>query len=815
MFAKVALPVPHFDYFTYQIPIDVAGLVTPGMLVTVPFRNQAAIGVVLEICEESDISNEYIKEIIGVCDPELQAPSNILKLALYVSNQYLAPPGMVFKSILPPGTLIRRKQYFYPGINQNLANLDGSLRNFVLTISERPGQYTYSDLRNFEGVMRSDVDELIRIGLISVSPFREHLTKIPRGKERWLRAKGESASPNLKEGSSSKALFEILLKIKDGISIKALQTQGISPSARETLIRHSLAEYFYQDKEFVESGGLKSLGKENAVELTLWQESALQRIVSSIDTGLNKGFLLYGVTSSGKTQVYLEATKHTLARGKSVLVLVPEISLTPQIIERFERFLGISPLVWHSHLSPTDRLLVFKSAKAGKCRLVIGARSAIFAPLQDLGLIVIDEEQDHSYKQDDPAPRYNARDVALERGNIDNATVLLGSATPSVESYYRSKIGELELLSLPQRVAGKGNPNIEVISTAFKTEPTAGKPTIFPRGFRPLSEPLYRELSIRLKKKEQAIILLNRRGYASAVLCFECGWLGKCPDCEIGWTYHKTQDRMICHFCGRSEKGPLACERCGSTRLSFRSAGTQRLEETLKRLLPDAKTIRLDSDVAGKKWGSRDILDAFGRGKYRILLGTQMVAKGHHFPRVGFVAVISADIGLSLPDFRASERVLQLLTQAAGRAGRSSKKGDPGMVMVQTFSPDDPVFSYLKAHDFVGFLEDEIKMRQALGYPPFKRLILLVVSATDNSRAKESAESLKNEISPVAIREDMEILGPAESPILKRGKLFRYQLLLKISHDAAPKEFLGVLNDFMKSSRGIDIRVDVDPVSFM
>jgi primosomal protein N' (replication factor Y) (superfamily II helicase) len=299
------------------------------------------------------------------------------------------------------------------------------------------------------------------------------------------------------------------------------------------------------------------------------------------------------------------------------------------------------------------------------------------------------------------------------------------------------------------------------------------------------------------------------------VVCFECGWVGKCPDCEIGWTYHKRGDRMICHYCGREQKGPLVCTQCGSHRLSFRSAGTQRLEETLLKILPKATTIRLDTDVASKKWESRDILDDFGKGKYQILLGTQMVAKGHHFPRVGLVGIISSDIGLSLPDFRATERVLQLLTQAAGRAGRSSKRGDPGLVMIQTFSPENPIFAYLKANDFIGFLEDELKIRHALGYPPYKRLVLIVVSALRQLAAMEGVGSLKAELESNMADKEIDILGPVESPVFKLGKLFRYQLLLKLPLELEPKELLGGLDDFSKRFRGLFVKIDVDPVSFM
>jgi len=356
---------------------------------------------------------------------------------------------------------------------------------------------------------------------------------------------------------------------------------------------------------------------------------------------------------------------------------------------------------------------------------------------------------------------------------------------------------------------------VEIISTAFKAEPKPGDQPIFPKGFWPISEKLYLELSIRIKKKEQVIILLNRRGYSSAIVCFECGWVGKCPDCEIGWTYHKTGDRMICHYCGRQQRGPSACAKCGSSRLSFRSAGTQRLEETLRKILPKASAVRLDTDVASGKWEARNILDDFGRGKYRILLGTQMVAKGHHFPHVGLVGIISADIGLSLPDFRATEHVLQLLTQAAGRAGRSSRRSDHGLVIIQTFSPENPIFAYLNNNDFLGFLDEEIKIRRTLNYPPFKRLVLIVISSRGQVRALEGASQLKDELSANAVDNNVEILGPVESPVFKHGKLFRYQLLIKIPPELEPREILYRTDDFAKHARDLIVRIDVDPVSFM
>jgi primosomal protein N' (replication factor Y) len=310
-------------------------------------------------------------------------------------------------------------------------------------------------------------------------------------------------------------------------------------------------------------------------------------------------------------------------------------------------------------------------------------------------------------------------------------------------------------------------------------------------------------------------MLLNRRGYSSSVVCFECGWLGKCPDCEIGWTYHKTGDKVICHYCGKEKKGISVCPNCGSARMSFRGAGTQRLEETLGNLFPQAIIERLDTDIASKRWESRKILERFGRSEFQILLGTQMVAKGHHFPGVGLSAVIGADIGISLPDFRASEKVLQLLVQTAGRAGRSVRKKDPGLVMVQTFSPDNPIFDYLKKEDFTGFLEMEMKIRKELGYPPFGRLILIVVSSQDKLKAKNASRRLKDQIGNLIAENDIKAMGPAEAPIFKRGKLYRYHLLLKVGMTAEPANIIDSINNFAGKSRGAAISIDVDPMNFL
>lgn len=814
MFARVAFPIPYVEYFTYRIPDKLRDYLRRGTIVSAPFGSQSAVGVVLDMLETADVADEHIKEISAIGDPELSVPTDIFDLIVDTARYYGTTPGMVFKSALPPGTFLRRKLFFYPGIEKEMRGLNGDVRDFVEKVWSEPGRWSFADLRQFDGVDRSTANSLIETGAISVSPFKARSKAVPAGKERWLRARTDAIPENIKPHTKAYALLSALISSKDGIRSSTLKDQGFSPSSAATLRRRALVEFEYRDKGIGDTGSLRSLKENNVLELTLWQRAALEKIEAALDSGGYRGFLLYGVTSSGKTQVYLEAARYSIERGKSVLVLVPEITLTPQIIARFERFLGFAPLVWHSQMSASDRVLVYRMARSGKGRLIIGARSAVFCPLENPGLIVVDEEQDNSFKQDDPAPRYNARDLAIKRGKLTGATVVLGSATPSMESYHLAREGRLELLTLPQRVAGRADPRVEIISTVKGDSGLSSRP-VFPEGFWPVSESLFNELYIRMKKKEQVIILLNRRGYSSAVVCFDCGWLGKCPDCDIGWTYYKSRGKMICHFCGQEKKGPTVCPVCGSGRLSFRGAGTERLEETLGELLPKARIRRLDSDVASGKLRSRDILEDFGHGKFDILLGTQMVAKGHHFPSVEFVAIIGADTGLSLPDFRASERVLQLLIQAAGRAGRSGAGNGRGLVMVQTYSPGAGIFQALKEHDYIGFLEDEVRTREKLFYPPFSRLVQVVVSSSQSAKALKAAVGIKDDSEKFSADKDIVILGPARSPLFRRGKQYRYQLLYKVRADAETGKLLDCLNGIAREARGYSVRIDVDPVSFV
>jgi primosomal protein N' (replication factor Y) len=793
MYAKVAFPIPYVEHFTYKINPKLAETAEPGMPVLAPFRTQTAVGIILELTDRGDLPRKDLKEIVGFGDINLTVKPDIMTLAKLTARRYATTPGLVLKSALPPGSLQKKKSYFYPGPVKSRENCSEDEIGFVEYIESFKGKVSYKDVKRFPGITRSMVDDMIRKGLLSLSDFGSSKEPSEKTLDKWIKAAIGRLPESVKLSNKSRALLEFLMEFENGIKFSDLKKAGFSPTSANTLYRKGLVDYVFRDKKPPDAGGLKSLKDEIVLELTLWQRSAVEKIEAAVNSKSYKGFLLYGVTSSGKTQVYLEAARIALNQGKSVLVLVPEISLTPQIVERFERFLKLKSLVWHSDLTPLEKYLIYKSAGSGAFRLVIGARSAIFSPLPNVGLIVVDEEQDNSYKQDDPAPRYNARDLALERGKINSAVVILGSATPSCESYYATQIGELEAVNLPQRVTGGPKPEVRVVST--RIDPEKG------------SVPLYEELSIRLKNNEQVITLLNRRGYSSSVVCFECGWVGKCPDCDIGWTYHKIGNRLICHFCGKEKKGLTVCQHCGSTRLSYRGAGTQKLEEILKGMFPRV--------ITSKRKESFRILERFGRGEFQILLGTQMVAKGHHFPRVGLSVVIGADIGISLPDFRASEKVLQLLIQAAGRAGRSPARKDPGLVMVQSFSPDNPIFDYLKKEDYTGYLEYELLIRKELNYPPYSRIILVVVSAPDKTRAKSASRKLRDLINEIVAENEIDILGPAEAPIFKRGRLYRYQFLLKSRTAEEPVYIYERINNFAKTARGVTVTLDVDPMNFL
>jgi len=547
-------------------------------------------------------------------------------------------------------------------------------------------------------------------------------------------------------------------------------------------------------------------------------------------------FLLHGVTGSGKTEIYLQAIAHALTRGKGAIVLVPEISLTPQTVERFKARFSSGPLqtlvaVLHSHLSAGERHDEWHKIRQARARIVIGARSAIFAPVEPLGLIVVDEEHEHTYKQAE-APRYHARDVAIVRGQMENAVVVLGSATPSLESYYNCKKGKYTLLELPERVDNQKMPHVRVVDMRQAARKEKGTP-IF-------SEQLKEAITQRLERSEQTILFLNRRGYSTSLQCPLCGFVAECPNCSLSLTYHRPEQKLCCHVCGHMEPVPKSCpnEKCRNPAIRYAGLGTQKVEETLAKLFPNARIKRMDSDVMKRKEDYRRVLGDFRTGKIDILVGTQMIAKGLHFPNVTLVGIIYADMALHQPDFRAGERTFQLLTQVAGRAGRGDVEGE---VFVQAFTPFHPAIQYARRHDFAGFYEQEIEFREQLKYPPASRAALLTLRGRNEEKVKFSAEHVRRELDKLAVGEkekrgrgeressaatgsplplfpsapfrDLIIAGPAPAPLLRAETYYRYQIMLRTRFMSKLSQSLAQITTTLALPGDVTLTVDIDPVS--
>jgi primosomal protein N' (replication factor Y) len=561
------------------------------------------------------------------------------------------------------------------------------------------------------------------------------------------------------------------------------------------------------------------------------QTTALEKIktaMNSVPDSSSKTFLLHGVTGSGKTEVYLQAIAHALEQGKGAIVLVPEIALTPQTVERFKARFSSGKLqtlvaVLHSHLSSGERHDEWHKIRQGRARIVIGARSAIFAPVDPLGLIIVDEEHEHTYKQEE-SPRYHARDVAIMRGQMEGAPVVLGSATPSLETYFNCRKGKFTLLELPERVDDQKMPVVRVVD--MRQAARGGKGT-------PLFSPQLKEaITQRLERGEQTILFLNRRGYSTSLQCPKCGHVCGCPNCSISLTYHRLEQKLACHICGHSEKVPAVCpnDKCKNPAIRFAGTGTQKVEETLAKLFPKARIKRMDADTMKRKDDYRNILGDFRVGKIDILVGTQMIAKGLHFPNVTLVGIIFADLALHQPDFRAGERTFQLLTQVAGRAGRGDIEGE---VVVQAFTPFHPAIQFARRHDFNGFYDQETEFREQLKYPPFSRVALLTLKGRNEEKVKFSAEHLKRVLestvhSPQSTADtarakpdsglrtvdfqDLIMAGPAPAPLLKAETFYRYQIMLRTPRMSALSRELSKIVQSLQLPEDVTLTVDIDPV---
>lgn len=536
------------------------------------------------------------------------------------------------------------------------------------------------------------------------------------------------------------------------------------------------------------------------------QEAALSRIGVAIASGRHAAFLLHGVTGSGKTEVYLRAVEQVRAMGRQAIFLVPEIALTPQLLGRVRSRFRDGVAVLHSGLTPAERSAQWRKVRDGEVFLCVGARSAIFSPFPSVGLIVVDEEHDAAYKQEDGV-RYQARDLALLRGRMEDAVVLLGSATPSAESFHRVRTGAATLLSLPERIVGSGLPEISVVDLKVRADRRGAD--------RYFSPELEAAIDSTLARGEKAMLFLNRRGFASSLTCLECGTTVQCRNCQVALTYHREHEALLCHYCNVRRKEPEACAKCGGHKLAQVGIGTERLLSWVSKRWKEARVARLDSDVTRRRGAYAEVLSGMQQGEVDILVGTQMIAKGHDFPEVTFVGVLLADLSLSFPDFRASERTFQILTQVSGRAGRGDR---PGNVLFQTMSPESPAIRKAAEHDYAGFMEEELAAREAMGYPPFGRMLLLRLWGSRQDAAREGADLVAGALSGPMSAQGVRLLGPAPSPIARVKRRFHYQVLLAMPPDIPVGDlFPELLRPLRERVRklGVRLEADVDPYQMM
>lgn len=766
------------------------------MPVMVPLRNYSAVGVVMALSDKSLVVGKKLKEISGLIDPVFTLTAKHLALINWIADYYICPVGDVLKASFPPDVIGRTRMRVFAS-----EKIPPEPKwNYVYErIKSKTGGYAYKkSLPVVPGVSNTIINKMIRAGFLYLSVDYRVQKPVAR-LFACVKPDIDISSSGQRLSSRRKELMEFLWAYPSGMAVSKLVTSGFSRALIEAMAKDGFLEIRVKyDCAIV----LPDNAFSKDLVLNEDQQKAVESINESLEENIPDTYLLFGVTGSGKTQVYIESARKVLTMAKSVLILLPEISLTPQAIKRFSESLRCPIGIWHSRVTAAQRIDIYKRAKKGELKVLLGVRSAVFVPLSNLGLVVVDEEQDDSYKQSDPAPRYNARDVALMRAKIEGATTVMGSATPSMESFYNAEIGKYKLLRLPERYGGAKLPRSYAIDL---------KNVEVDKKNWPLSEPFIERICSNIADGKQVIILLNRRGYSGLLLCKGCGYVAICPDCRVAMTYHKPGRQLRCHFCGLAVKAPTICPECNGASFDYRGIGTQKLEELLIDVLGEKGIIRMDSDSTSRKGALEKIISTFEIGEKPVLLGTRMVAKGHHFPQVGMVGVVLADAGLHLPDFRASEKVFQLLVQSAGRAGRSDKHADQGEFVVQTYDPSSGILEFATGQDYEVFYHKELLHRRELGYPPLGKIIRVVFSGSDDSYTRWAARKSAGKFTSKL--KTGKVLGPAPTGVFRLGKKYHYQLVLKGKFSADFKEWL---KDFFSGghswqTKSVIIKIDVDP----
>ena len=743
----VAVPLPLDTTFHYAVPPELSPLVVPGVRVLVPFGRRKLTGYVLGTVAESE---EELKPISAVLDPEPLFTPEELTFFRWSASYYLHPLGEVIKTALPAGINVESRK-------RRVCSADGTGCEEEVMVGGK-------------GVRR----ETFYRALPSVEPPANLRGKALRMAE-FLRIAGEAPAAQLRrEFGATAAHFRRLLEL------------GLVEASEREVYRDPFREEVF--------------ARDTPLSLNDSQSAALERIMAAADGGGFAPFLLHGVTGSGKTEVYLQAIAHVLDAGKTALVLVPEIALTPQLVRRFKSRFDCGIAVLHSGLSDGERYDEWRRIRRNEVSIVIGARSAIFAPLSALGIVVVDEEHEASYKQSEGF-RYNARDLALVRGKMAHAVVILGSATPLLTTYHAAQEGKLGYLSLPGRVRNLPMPSAELLDARGRKGDT----------FLPQ---LAAAIADNLAAGGQTLLFLNRRGFATFLVCQECGHVLRCPNCSVTLTYHRRRERHFCHYCDYSIPAPSVCPECGSQAVGLLGRGTERVEDEVRELFPLARVGRMDRDTTGGRGGHARVLKGLEEGRIDILIGTQMIAKGHDFPGVTLVGVVSADATLNIPDFRSSERTFQLISQVMGRAGRGDA---PGRVLIQSLAPDHYAIARAVAHDFEGFYNEEIGFRREAGYPPFTHLAALTLSGNSASEVEKGAETAASVLHRTKgeLRSRVEILGPVSAPLAKIRGRYRLQILLKSVGRPELHRLLARFRAAVRLPAVVRMAIDVDPVDML
>ena len=802
-FCEVALPVPLDKSFTYTLPAAAGLYAQAGCRVVVPFGPRRLTGVILR-CHGIQPESE-IREVTRLLDERPALSEELLRLGRWIASYYCAPLGVVLRTMLPvsddtrtrrvvsltPAGVLAARQFNRPGSDDPSVKVLRALEN-------RPLTAIY--LRKKVPGAASALAGLQRKRLLSVESVDSTPDGIARHGGRLMVEAGDAEAAPSKLTKGERWLLDYLGAHAGPHDVQALREQrrDVATVARR-LAKLGAIRLWRENAEAQQA----AVAPGSPVTLNRDQENALNEIGSALRGRTHRVFLMSGVTGSGKTEVYLHAIEQALASGRSSLLLVPEIALTPAVAAQFFARFGDQVAILHSAFSGLQRSAQWRRIREGKAPVVIGTRSAVFAPLENLGLVIVDEEHETSYKQEE-TPRYHGRDVAIVRAKAAGAAVVLGSATPSLESRYNVERGKYRLLEMPERIERRPLPDVTVIDMRAEFVET-GRQDLFSRA-------LQEAIRERLDAGEQVMMLLNRRGFSAFVVCRQCGERVECENCSLTLTFHRRDQKLACHYCGYSRPVPSVCPKCGSEYIYFIGSGSEKVEDYLRRLYPSARIARLDRDTARGRANYETILQGFRDKAYDILVGTQMIAKGHDIPNVTLVGVVSADIALGMPDIRAAERTFQLLTQVAGRAGR----GDlPGRVFLQTLSPDHYAIRFAAAQDYEGFYKKEIHFRRMLHYPPVIPMATLVVRSKKLEEALELSGRLGRHLR--SLPEGVRMLGPAAAPVVKLKKEYRYQFIFKAPGRKVLGGVLHRARQFAEDDHwpATALVIDVDPLNLM